>query len=303
MKPTIVAAVDKRTPEAVIATSGELAARLDARLVLVHVQGDPPLLPGSVADRERARSRLNRAAMKLLRRAAARLPAEIDVEYRSELGPVVSRLSRVADETDALLLVTGVRHRGMLATSLLGSISHELSRRSLRPLLIVPNSQEAGNDRSTKAEASTVVVGVDGSAEAAEAAAFADKLASAFGDDLLLVHGFDAPGRIPGEGAAGDSEDVYVPGVMRSALSRVRAHARYVIERGPAAYVLPEVAAREQARFIVIGSQDHHRYQPLSATSETAQLPRHTSTPVLVVRGEGASDRLPARAPALAVAA
>jgi nucleotide-binding universal stress UspA family protein len=304
MQPTIVAAVDTRTPDEVVRVAGRLATQLDAHLALVHVQADPPLLPGSVEDRERARNRKNTEGLELLERAGEVLPEGLSVEYRSELGSVVGRLSRVAEETEALLLVVGRRRRGALVTSLLGSVSHELSRRAPSPVLIVPSPSADGEPDAEEqlANGSTVVVGIDGSEESVAAAAFADELATAFGDQLVLAHGREAPGRIPRDIADGDGDDVYVPSVMQEALRRVTRRARYLVRHGPPAYVLPDVAAREQARMIVIGNQQHHGFRPLRPASVTAQLPRLTSHPVLVVRGEHAVPpaQFDTREPALA---
>jgi nucleotide-binding universal stress UspA family protein len=304
MEPTIVCAVDTRTPDEVVRVAGRLATQLDAHLTLVHVQPDPPLLPGSVQDRERARNRRNRDGLEMLERAGDVLPDGLSVEYRSELGSVLGRLSRVAEETDAMLLVAGCRRRGALVTSLLGSVSHELSRHAACPVLIVPSPSANGEpDADARwADGSTVVVGIDGSEESVAAAAFADELAHAFGDRLLLAHGYDAPGRIPREAADGDVADVHVPAVMRDALRRVTRRARYLVGHGPPAHVLPDIAAREHARMIVIGSQEHHGFGPLRPAAVTAQLPRLASCPVLVVRGDHVvrPDRVARRDPALA---
>jgi nucleotide-binding universal stress UspA family protein len=288
MTPTIVCAIDTKTPADVVRTAGDLAAGLDAHLILTHVQGDPPLLPGSVADRDRARNRLNRAGLAVLRGASRALPEGIDAEYRSELGSVVGRLCRVAQDVDAFLVVTGCRRRGALVTSLLGSVSHDLARQAPCPVMIVPG-RPATDEPSRAADltiaGSTVVVGIDGSEESVAAAAVADGLARTLGDQLLLVHGYDAPGPIPTDIASAGGERASVPAVMQDALDHVTSRARYLVERGPAAHVLEDVAARENAGLIVIGSEDHARFVPLHTNSVAAQLPRHGPCPVLVVRG------------------
>lgn len=303
MEPTIVCAVDTRTPDEVVRVAGTFAEQLDARLLLVHVQGDPPLLPDSVEDRERARHTRNEAGLAILERAGEVLADGLDVEYRSELGPVVGRLCRVAEDVDALVLVAGCRRRGALVTSLLGSVSHELSRRAPCPVLIVPSPPANGapDAEGQRAGGSTVVVGIDGSEESVAAAAFADELARAFGDQVLLAHAYDAPGRIPREVARGDGDNV--PAVMRGALRRVGRNARVAVEHGPPAYVLPDIAARERARMIVVGNQEHHGFRPLRPAAVTAQLPRIAQCPVLVVRGEHAvvrREQIGNREPALA---
>ena len=48
----------------------------------------------------------------------------------------------IADELDARLLVCGRRGRGAVASTVLGSVSHELVTRSGRPVLVVPDRKD-----------------------------------------------------------------------------------------------------------------------------------------------------------------
>lgn len=138
MARTIVCAIDDRMSGQTVKAAGELAAELDARLVLVHVQPDPPLLPGTVADRERARHRVIRAGTTVLSNAGEILPADLDVAYRAEFGAVSETLRQVVVDEGASLLVVGRRRRGALSSSLLGSVAHQLALESPCPLVIVP---------------------------------------------------------------------------------------------------------------------------------------------------------------------
>lgn len=54
-------------------------------------------------------------------------------------GPVWQTLLAVADEVDAVLIVTGTHGRGTLTSAVLGSVSRELIAHSGRPVLVVPN--------------------------------------------------------------------------------------------------------------------------------------------------------------------
>jgi nucleotide-binding universal stress UspA family protein len=51
---------------------------------------------------------------------------------------VVATIGEVAQEIDAGLIVCGQRGRGPIRSTLLGSVSHGLSTRAQRPVLIVP---------------------------------------------------------------------------------------------------------------------------------------------------------------------
>jgi nucleotide-binding universal stress UspA family protein len=192
MERTIVCAVDERMSGEVAATVGELAAALDAQVVLVHVQPDPPLLPGSVDERERARHRVIRRGMAILSDAADVVPAELDVALRAEVGLIAEMVSQVAEEENAALLVAGCRRRGALASTILGSVSHDLAREAPCPVVIVPRRTSSRAERRRRG----LVVGIDGSEQSVIAAGFASELSRQLGDRVVLVHS-DAPPRRP----------------------------------------------------------------------------------------------------------
>ena len=72
-----------------------------------------------------------------------------EVEYRTvvEAGEPALVLAGMAERVDAYLVVVGRRGRGVLAELALGSVSHELSHRCPRPVLLVshaPAAEKAG---------------------------------------------------------------------------------------------------------------------------------------------------------------
>jgi nucleotide-binding universal stress UspA family protein len=245
--PTIVCAIEPGTAERVARAGGQLARDLGARLVLAHVLADPPLF-NSKGERERARNRSRRRGRNVLRRAHAALPGMTDADDRVELGVAVSELAEIADELDAALIVVGTRGRGRLASALLGSVSQTLVRQAPCPVMIVPAKPSAdtlGRFDGTRAEGSTIVAGMDGSAESSRATRFARELAERLGDRLVIV---------PTDAAA-----------------------------APPAHALQAIAVSEQARLIVIdaGHGDAIR-SPLSSTV-AAQLARLSPCPVIVI--------------------
>jgi nucleotide-binding universal stress UspA family protein len=280
MERTIVCAIDDDEMfTEVVATAGELAATIDARVVLVHVQPDPPLLPGTVEERERARHRVIRTGMAVLVSGGDMLPAELDIAYRAEFGPVAEMLCRVAEEENASLLLAGCRRRGALASTILGSVSHDLAREAPCPVVIVPR-----RTRSQERPRQGLVVGIDGSEQSVAAAAFAGELSDGLGDRVLLVHGYGAShGASPVD--AGDVPTTEVPGVMSDALACVGPRTEWLVEPGRPANVLRDTAIREQARFIVIGGPGRDGLRPSLIGSVAAELPRHAPCPVIVVRG------------------
>lgn len=54
-------------------------------------------------------------------------------------GVPAEALMRVADETDAAMIVVGRRGKGGFTELLLGSVPHRLSHHALRPVLVVPS--------------------------------------------------------------------------------------------------------------------------------------------------------------------
>lgn len=131
------------TAESAVAWAGDLAAALEAELLVVHVfEADPARLPGGYVVlpedelhhlRERAKQRL-------------------DGEWTACLGPISARcrtlliegnaagaLIDVAEREKADLLVAGNRGRGGFAELLLGSVGHQLVQHAKVPVTIVPS--------------------------------------------------------------------------------------------------------------------------------------------------------------------
>jgi nucleotide-binding universal stress UspA family protein len=243
----IVLAIEPASAQRVARVGGELAAALGASVVLAHVRDDPPLF-NSVRKRERARHRAIRRGSVVLRRARRALSGGVEAEERVELGVAATRLSEIADEAAAALIVVGSRGRGPLASALLGSVSRALAERGKCPVMIVPETASGGTrGGSGKAlrERSAIVAAVDDSSESSKVARFARELADGTGDRLLIV---------PTHAAA-----------------------------DPPALTLQATVAREQARLVVIaaGRGDGGRFTPLGSVA--TRLPRLTSRPVIVL--------------------
>jgi nucleotide-binding universal stress UspA family protein len=240
---TIVLAIEQGTAELVARRGGELAKALGARVVLAHVREDPRLFHSKI-ERERARGRTTRRGREILERAHDLLPTGVDADERVELGIAVTRLTEIAEEVEAALIVVGTRGRGRLASALFGSVSRTLAHQAPCPVMIVP-AGEARRLRDGPRERSTIIVGMDRAAASSDATRFARELARRLDDRLAIVQTHSAA--------------------------------------EPPAHVLQAIAAREDARLIVIGADhgDGTRF-PLSG-SVASQLPRLAPCPVLVV--------------------
>ena len=92
MARTIVIGVEPETGGRLGSIGLELARTLNARLVLVHVG--------------------ERSGRQVLDGWSAALPPDVDVEKRVEHGGVASKLSDVANEVGAALIVVGAPGRG-----------------------------------------------------------------------------------------------------------------------------------------------------------------------------------------------
>jgi nucleotide-binding universal stress UspA family protein len=132
-----------------VAFAGELASKLHAEVVLVHVLGQfPPAMastggymmyvPHDVIDesREEVEERVAREFCKPLR--DAQVPFRFEV--RDGWAPRV--LAAVADEVGAQLIVVGTRGLHALGEMFLGSTSHALTHHAKVPLVVVPRLVE-----------------------------------------------------------------------------------------------------------------------------------------------------------------
>jgi nucleotide-binding universal stress UspA family protein len=131
----------------VVNSAGDLARRLGARLIVVHVVADvpDPIPPGMayVAPMARPgalRRRLDadvEAAEALLERIVLEADAG-DAEPRVLIGDPAQRLADLAQSEEAALLVVGSRRRGPFKAAFLGSVSNRLVGIAGCPVLVVP---------------------------------------------------------------------------------------------------------------------------------------------------------------------
>jgi nucleotide-binding universal stress UspA family protein len=248
--PKIVLAIEPASAERVAWAGGELAAALGASVVLAHARNDPPLF-NSVRERERARHRAMRRGRVVLRRARRALPGGVEAEERVELGAAATRLSEIANETSAALIVAGCRGRGPLASALLGSVSQALAQRAPCPVMIVTETASGGTPGrfdEAPGECSAIVAALDSSSQSCKVARFARELADRIGERLLIV---------PTHAVA-----------------------------DPPAVTIKATVDREQARLIVIAAHhaDDDRFMPPGSLA--TRLPGLTGRPVIVIPDE-----------------
>jgi nucleotide-binding universal stress UspA family protein len=216
----------------------------------------------------------------------------------------VEEVSAIANERDAALIVVGSRRRRPLLPAFRDSVSRALAREAPCPVVVVPSnaaSEQRNSRQATRGMPSTIIAGVAGAERSYEATVMAKHLADRLGDRLLLVHAHEDREPIAiHPGGSGDS-DVAVPTVIWEARGHTADGAAFVIEEMPPAHALQAVAARENARLIVIGPERRDRSSLLPG-SMVVQLQRLAPCPVVVVP-EGAHTVFDRAATAIATRA
>jgi nucleotide-binding universal stress UspA family protein len=181
------------------ATLGFAARRLAAqdRLVIAHVVGVPTsMLESPYYDRAMEQSREH--GRSLLDHAKGALPAGAHADLRLEEGPPARVLVELAREVGADEIAVGSRGFGSFRAAALGSTSHALLHESDRPVLVVTRRAVERELRlaatpGEAAEAATVIVGYDGSANARAALDYASRRIAEVGGQLVAVCAFYAP--------------------------------------------------------------------------------------------------------------
>ncbi|HXM58899.1 MAG TPA: universal stress protein [Candidatus Dormibacteraeota bacterium] len=128
----LVAVDDSEEARCAVETAACLAAEHRAAVLVVHA-----LQPESI--RRRGYADAWNAASDLVEAASERFPQPWDSVQTLLLpgpGPVAARLAAAADTWDADLIVAGSRRLTDLGGLLLGSVAHDLVRRTRRPVLL-----------------------------------------------------------------------------------------------------------------------------------------------------------------------
>jgi nucleotide-binding universal stress UspA family protein len=282
----VVCGVDGSEPArraAVVAL--RLADRLGDRLVLMHVIAPRPAMPP--ASFPIGPHPVTSADMHELNRIEAeRAFASVERDVRPatadrlvEHGDAADRLSAVAWEKDARLIVVGARGRSSVSAALLGSVSAELAARAPRPVVVVSDAQpESGG------AVGGIVCGVDGSARAAAVAATAARLARALDSSLMLVC-------VDAEDATGDWSHKVL--TATSAHAGEAPHLERLAAVGDPANALARVAFEHKAALLLVGSRGRGPIRSAIAGSVSAALTRLAPCPLVIVppEAQGAGSR------------
>lgn len=136
---------------------------------------------------------------------------------------------------------------------------------------------------------STILVGVDGSAEAAQAAAFAAALANQLGAAVVAVHAvglLDVWPEHPETHLERNSHahvTALLEGPWIEPFTRVGVRPRLMLRDGPPSNVLLDIAEEVDADLIVIGIRGAGKAEYFALGSTTAKITQHSTRPVVVV--------------------
>ena len=134
-----------------------------------------------------------------------------------------------------------------------------------------------------------IVIGVDGSPNSRLAAAWAARLATAAGAEVVAVHALGLLERL-GRGSDPEPVENLVPEIQElfanewcAPLSEAGAACRRELRFGPPVQVLLDVAEAEDADLIVVGSRGLGGASALLLGSTSSRLANSSSRPVLIV--------------------
>ena len=251
----------------------ELAEKLHARLVLVHVVPPrPPMVLAAVpvgahpvATAQMAE--LDKSDADAAFASVADEAAGADAEQVTMHGYAADRLSALANARGARLIVVGTRGRGPARTALLGSVSQELAAGATRPVVIVPEPLQPAPHGSLGP--GPVVCGVDGSKPSQCALRVATRLAHDLHATLTLVS-VCATGTKSSE--------------WRSSLELSEsADVERLITSGEPAEALTQAASERNAPLLIVGSRGRGPMRAAVLGSVSAAAIRLASCPVVVV--------------------
>ena len=220
---------------------------------------------------------------------ALRGSGESDLTVEIRYGDPVDELIAASETADMMLLTT--RGRGVAGRTLFGSVADEVSRRGLRPTLILrPDHDLRYPER--------IVVPLDGSSRAERAIPVARRLAVTLGCPIILVHvvdqeeleetpfGLDEPNS-PAKGVTPDEVNVAIDQAatylqrQELALETDGVTVQHRVIIGDTIPALIEFA--DPADIVVVASRAHTGFRRLVDQSVAEHLVRRAPSPILIV--------------------
>ena len=268
---------DSTQSEAALVWAGRRAEKQHAPLVILHVVDDRWLVePGSW------RASLAQTGEKLLQAAAARIGQRFDVKSSTELltGSVAAALGDYARKTSLMVIGSGSPHLG-------GSMTDralQIAGASSGPVAVVGTANDY-EDRHG------IVVGVDGSEHSLRAVAFAAAEADREGQELTVLHAYNAPDPVADAGLAPAELRQLISEQEHIVLSETVAglsnsYPDLAINRVSEPHKEPVralVDAAANARLLVVGSRGRGGFSRLLLGSTVHGVLTHLPCPTIVI--------------------
>lgn len=202
---------------------------------------------------------------------------------------VETRVGKASEElinlsAEASVVVLGSQGHGAIQGLVVGSVSQHVARHASCPVVVVREP--------ARAEATQVVVGTDGSDEAAPALEWAFAYAAATGAELTAIYGFQtsasSPAVLSGYIPTNVGDEIAVAeGMLADALAPLTARYPGVAVRQEAITVPASVAltdASDTAALVVVGSRGRGAFEGMLLGSVSQSLLHRARCSVAVVR-------------------
>lgn len=262
-----------------------VAEAVGARLRVVSAWQYPPDAVVSIGRRDltpadEADADLERQLRELLTGLGIGVDGQVVVEALRG-APTVALLREAT--AHVRMLVVGSRGLGGFRGLRLGSVSRQLCEHSPRPVTVVPRGVEASPVPRT------ILVGTDGSDDAARAMVFAGQLATDVGAELLVVN---ATGSRDAQRERPVELDTRREWVEEWCAPLRQADVPYRIEvvRGDPRSAVLEAARDAPADLVVVGSRGHGVMTKMVLGSVAASLVERSEVPVTVLPGGGVTS-------------
>ncbi len=197
-----------------------------------------------------------------------------------EEGEIYERIVDIADAENSDLIVMGRKGMSKLSKALVGSVTARVIGHSQKDVLVVPNDTSIGWK--------SIVFATDGSKYSEAATNKVIDFAKSYGSDVKVISAVDvteefmarAPGAV--EDLVKKAKEI-VEDVKRKASSE-GIKAEGIVREGDAYKVIVNIAKKQKANAIIMGSHGRTGLRRLLMGSVTERVIGHAPCPVLVVK-------------------
>ncbi len=282
-----------RLSEASLEPAAVLAAKLKARVMLLHViEQDAPAevhKEHHLTEAEEAHKYLEEAAQRAF-------PPGVQVQTHVHTAPVSdvanSIVEHAAHEFEPDLIVTCTHGRSGMRDVLFGSIAQQIVSQGVTPLLLIkPNTPKFKLD--------VILAPLDPDSEHDDSLPLTEALAKTFGAQLFLLSVVPTYSTLTGHQAATGSLMPAATHAMldlreENALAHLKSHvesmqkegiqAKAEVARGDPAPTIEKAAEQSGADMIVLSTHGKAGVEAFWARSVAPHVAQHTKTPLLLVR-------------------